>query len=96
MVLSGSQARYVGREKCVASAPITLGVPMVSTDLESNNMILLNPNSTKEYYFEGFIPADRYEMVKGKTAVIKINYKDLTGKKQVRTWQTEFDFKLDE
>lgn len=72
------------------------GVPMVSTDLESDNMILLNPNSTKEYYFEGFIPADRYEMVKGKTAVIKINYKDLTGKKQARTWQTEFNFKLDE
>jgi hypothetical protein len=50
----------------------------------------------KEIYFEGFVPIEQYEIVKGKQAVFVIYCWGMSGKHRVKTWQTEFEFNLNE
>lgn len=70
------------------------GTVMATTTLTTDEITFLPPNASRELSFDGFIPINQYEMVKGKTAILKLHYKNMSGGTSDKVWQIEFDFKL--
>lgn len=72
------------------------GTPLVKTTLKSGDLTFLTNKNLKKIYYDGFVPNDKFEMAKGKTAFLTINYYDMTGAHRQQTWQTNFNFDLEE
>lgn len=69
------------------------GAPVVDMDLESSDPLFLPPGRASELYYEGFINLNTYKIAAGRTAILTVRYKDMSGNKESRKWNLDFDFK---
>jgi len=72
------------------------GAPLLDMDVESSDLNFIAPRGTTSVSFEGFIKKDLYVIAKGRTALLTVKYKDVTGHQQKREWTIDFEFNIQE